>query len=681
MRDPKLLSGDFAPLREAFDAEHDQRYGQAAPDERLEIVNVRLVVTAARTDTLAERWLSEQWTPEPPVADQWRDVVFTDPAKPLRTRIVWRPSLPAGARIEGPAVIEEPNATTLIHPGDVATVSDAGHLIIDVSDVMTRNEAHPITVEVVRNAIVAYADEMANALSKAAYNMMIYEVRDYCCGLIDTQARMISQNRGGLPIFLADLGVAVADGIARYGLKGFAPGDVIIMNQGEVCGQHLNNVVLYSPCFHGDELVGFAANRAHWVDIGGVRQGFGSYGSSDIYAEGIQMRSLKIYEAGKRNETLWQIIRDNTRYPDAALGDMRAQIASCQLGARRYGRADRALRPRDGRGLHRQGLGPGRGRRARRGRENPRRRLRGRELPRQRRPHARQAAARQGQGQGARLADDGRFFSEMNPQVPGPLNSGRGGGIAGARVAFKALTSPDLDVNEGCFRPLEVVLPEGTMLSAKPPSALGLWSIALPTVIDTILKALAPAVPHLIPAAHKGDMGGCSFFGFRDDGSRFLLMNIFGGGWGGRPDEDGEDAAGLGLPGRRAQHAGRIAGDQVSGAGRDPRAARRFRRRGQASRRARRRADLSASAKVQGQHQPRPHPRSAVGPARRQVRRGQRMLYPSRRRHRNRGEESDRDRDRGRRPRRVPDRRRRRLRRSARSARPRRSRRTSPRAS
>ena len=170
-------------------------------------------------------------------------------------------------------------------------------------------------------------------------------------------------------------------------------------------------------------------------------------------------------------------------------------------------------------------------------------------------------------------------FSEMNPQVPGPLNSGRVGGIAGARVAFKALTSPDLDVNEGCFRPLDVVLPEGTMLSAKPPSALGLWSIALPTVIDTILKALAPAVPHLVPAAHKGDMGGCSFFGFRDDGSRFLLMNIFGGGWGGRPNEDGEDAARVGVPGRRAQHAGRAAGDQVSGAGRDARAARRLRRR------------------------------------------------------------------------------------------------------
>jgi N-methylhydantoinase A len=133
VREPEQLSGDFSALRAAFDAEHDQRYGQAAPDERLEIVNVRLVVTAARPDTLAEHWLSERWTPESPVADQWRDVVFADAARPLRTRIVWRPSLPAGARVEGPAVIEEPNATTLVHPGDIATVSEAGHLVIEVA--------------------------------------------------------------------------------------------------------------------------------------------------------------------------------------------------------------------------------------------------------------------------------------------------------------------------------------------------------------------------------------------------------------------------------------------------------------------------------------------------------------------------------------------------------------------
>ena len=402
--------------------------------------------------------------------------------------------------------------------------------------------AHPITVEVVRNAIVAYADEMANALSRAAYNMMIYEVRDYCCGLLDTQARMISQNRGGLPIFLADLGVAVEDGIARYGLDGFAPGDVIVMNQGEVCGQHLNNVVVYSPCFHAGEIVGFAANRAHWVDIGGMRQGFGSTGSTDIYAEGLQMRSLKIFAGGQRNETLWQIIRDNVRYPDAALGDLRAQIASCQLGARRYGE----LLARYGRATVVACIAtiwdqaelaarrvveqiPDGTYRAESFLDNDGRNL---DVPIRIKVavHVR----------GSQMIID---YADMHPQVPSPMNSGRSGGIAGARVAFKALTSPDLDVNEGCFRPLTVDLPDGTMLSARPPAALGLWSVALPTVIDTILKALAPAVPHLIPAAHKGDMGGCSFFGFRPDGSRFILMNIFGGGWGGRPAEDGESAS------------------------------------------------------------------------------------------------------------------------------------------
>jgi N-methylhydantoinase B len=407
---------------------------------------------------------------------------------------------------------------------------------------MTRNDAHPITVEVVRNAIVAYADEMANALSKAAYNMMIYEVRDYCCGLIDTQSRMISQNRGGLPIFLADLGVAVADGIERYGLGGFAPGDVVVMNQGEVCGQHLNNVVVYSPCFHAGELVGFAANRAHWVDIGGMHQGFGSNATTDIYSEGLQMRSLKIFEGGKRNETLWQIIRDNIRYPDASLGDLRAQIASCQLGARRYSE----LLARYGRETVEACIAkvwdqaemaarrvvesiPDGSYEAESFLDNDGRNL-GKPLRVKVAVHVR----------GSQMTVD---FTEMNPQVPSPLNSGRSGGIAAARVAYKALTSPDLDVNEGCFRPLDVTLPDGTMLSAKTPAALGRWSTALPTVIDTILKALAPAVPHLIPAAHKGDMGGCSFFGFRDDGSRFLLMNIFGGGWGGRPSEDGESAA------------------------------------------------------------------------------------------------------------------------------------------
>ncbi|MDP4594361.1 MAG: hydantoinase B/oxoprolinase family protein [Beijerinckiaceae bacterium] len=403
-------------------------------------------------------------------------------------------------------------------------------------------EAHPITVEVVRNSIVAYADEMANALCKAAYNMMIYEVRDFCCGLIDTSGRMISQNRGGLPIFLADLGIAVEDGIKRYGLEGFKPGDIMIMNHGEVCGQHLNNVVIYAPCFFGGKIVGFAASRAHWVDIGGMRIGFGSSATTEIFAEGIQMRSLKIYEEGKRNETLWQIINDNLRFPEAALGDMRAQIACCQLGARRYAE----LLGRYGRTMVESCID----------RVWEQADLAVRNVIRDI-PDGVYSAESHMDNDGRTLDKPIRIkvtvtvkgesfqvdFSEMNEQTASPLNSGVSGGIAAARVAFKALTSPELDVNEGCFRALDVIIPEGTIVSAKPGAAIGLWSICLPTTIDTILKALAPALPNMIPAAHKGDMGGCSFYGFREDGSRFLLLNIFGGGWGGRPMEDGEDAS------------------------------------------------------------------------------------------------------------------------------------------
>ncbi|HUI97442.1 MAG TPA: hydantoinase B/oxoprolinase family protein, partial [Xanthobacteraceae bacterium] len=275
---------------------------------------------------------------------------------------------------------------------------------------------------------------------------------------------------------------------------------------------------------------------------GGMRVGFGSVETTEIYQEGLQFRSLKIYEAGKRNATLWQVIHDNVRFPEAALGDLRAQIASCQLGIRRYGELVRRYGPdtvercihaiwdqteREARAFVEKV--PDGVYEAESFLDND-----GRTLDKPLRIKVKVVV------DGGRMIID---FSEMNDQVPGPTNSGYSGGLAAARIAYKCLTQPHAPVNEGCFRPLEIVLPEGKLLNAKPPAALGLWSIPLPTVIDTILKALAPALPDRIPAAHKGDMGGCSIGGFRADGRRFLLMNIFGGGWGGRPHEDGESAS------------------------------------------------------------------------------------------------------------------------------------------
>jgi N-methylhydantoinase A len=133
VQEPSQLASNCEPLKAAFNIEHAQRYGQSAVDEVLEVVKIRLVVTAPRAESLAENWLTEPWVSEAMVPDQMRDVVFDDADGPLATRIVWRPSLPAGAEVAGPAVIEEPNSTILLHPGDRAVVSDAGHLVISVA--------------------------------------------------------------------------------------------------------------------------------------------------------------------------------------------------------------------------------------------------------------------------------------------------------------------------------------------------------------------------------------------------------------------------------------------------------------------------------------------------------------------------------------------------------------------
>ena len=401
----------------------------------------------------------------------------------------------------------------------------------------------PATLEIVRGAFIACSNEMGAVLSKTAYNPMVFEVQDFCIGIIDPKGQLIAQNSGGLPIFLADMGAAVLDGIEKFGLSGFEPGDAIVMNAPYVCGQHLNNVVVYTPCFVNGDLVAFPAVRAHWLDVGGRRVGFGSIETTEIYEEGLQLRSIKIYRRGELDRDIWQVIADNVRFPESCLGDLRAQLAACRLGERRL----TELFQRYGSDTIRSCI---------------------EEMWNQSEKLARLAVAAIPNGEyraESFMDNDGQEmakpvpirvavrvhgdemtvdFSEVANQVKGPINCGASGGIAAARVAFKALTLPSHPVDEGCFRPLQVILPPGKFLSAQPPAAMGLWSIPLPTVIDTVLAAFASAVPDKIPAAHKGEMGGFALYGTDEPtGRRFVCLNMMGGGWGGRPTGDGSSAA------------------------------------------------------------------------------------------------------------------------------------------
>ncbi len=407
---------------------------------------------------------------------------------------------------------------------------------------MSHPVVNPVTVEVVSAGLAHIANEMATVLRKTSYNMMIYEVRDYCVGIVDPEGKILSQNFGALPIFLADLGPAIVDGVRMHGRNGFRPGDVLIMNHPYVCGQHLNNVVVYTPFFHKGELVAFLSVRAHWIDIGGTRIGFGFSGTREIYEEGLQFRSLKLYRGGEPNPEIFQIITDNVRFAESCQGDLRAQIAACRIGDRGLGK----LVDRYGLDIFRQCV---------------------KTIWNQSEALARKRveSIKPGKYEAEALFDSDGVdlekpvflkikvevrgggmlidFSEISDQVAGSINSGESGAVAAARVAFKSLVSPFSPIDEGCFRPLKVVIPEGKILSATPPAPVGNWSRTLPTVIDLILKALGPAMPDSIAAGHKGDMGGYAFFGVNPKtGRRFLCQTIMGGGWGGRPHEDGENA-------------------------------------------------------------------------------------------------------------------------------------------
>lgn len=399
----------------------------------------------------------------------------------------------------------------------------------------------PVTLEVIRNALPAIANEMAADLQRTSYNMMIYEVRDFCTALLFPNGDLVSQNVGGVSHFVADLGVIVVDGMARYGADGFRPGDVVITNHQAVAGQHLNNIVIYSPYFYKGELLLFTMVRAHWIDVGGMSTGFGAGpGVIDPWQEGLQLDQLKIYEEGKLDEKFYRILKDNIRFPESSLGDMKSQMAACRLAGRRldelfdkYGKEtvlsgvqrifdeteqkcrNVVSKLPDGiyeasAALDDDGI------------------LQGEPVP----IHAKVTVA------GGHMTID---LSGCSAERKAAINSRT---MAGARVAYKALTAPTEPVNEGSFRALDVVIPEGNMMMARFPAPMSGWSVAIPTVVDTIIAALAGAMKDSVPAGHHGLLGGAVvFFGNNPEtGRRFVVQSIEGGGWGGRPTEDGESA-------------------------------------------------------------------------------------------------------------------------------------------
>ena len=190
-----------------------------------------------------------------------------------------------------------------------------------------KSKADPITLEVVRNALVAIVMEMTDNLIRTAYSPIAAEIKDFSIGLLDANGDSIAQAPNGVPMFCADLNATIKKGLEIYAEEGFEDGDIILSNDTETNGQHVNNMAAYSPIIANGEVVAFAAVRSHWIDVGGQAVGSMPGNSRDIYSEGIQIPFMKVYRGGKPDESVLRLIKTNSRFPELVMGDMRAQIS------------------------------------------------------------------------------------------------------------------------------------------------------------------------------------------------------------------------------------------------------------------------------------------------------------------------------------------------------------------
>ena len=395
-------------------------------------------------------------------------------------------------------------------------------------------QADPVAVELVRNSLVAATEEMKSVLMRTSYNMIIYEALDFTVGLFDRDGQTLSIGLG-LPMFIRGMSDVVKAKIARWGHADIHPGDILLTNDSYTTGAHLNHLTFSIPVFHQGRIVAFSTCMAHWQDIGGILNGL----TTDIWSEGLQIPLVKYHLAGRLNEEMRDLILMNVRRPDRAAGDLEAQLSACRVGVKHMEEL-----------LARHGVDTVLGAIA--------------TIMDHSEAEARAMVKAMPDGvyEAESWMDDDAIdidqpvpirvkvtvkgdamtvdLSGMSPQVKGFFNSGAG--VACAQVAFRCLTLPrDNPINDGGFRPLKVIVPPGTVVSAKHPAPMRVWMTYPMTVVDTIFKALAPAIPERVIAGHHADLVITNVNGFhpRDGRLWIYLGGLIGGGWGAKHDEDG----------------------------------------------------------------------------------------------------------------------------------------------
>ncbi len=394
----------------------------------------------------------------------------------------------------------------------------------------------PITVKIIQSSLKAITDEMFATMRKTAMSSIIYEVLDFGVALTDAEGNLASSGNG-IPGFIGMLEPGIKTVIKKFSASHeIHEGDIFISNIPHYGGvSHLNDVVLILPVFADGDIIGWLANKAHWTDIGGAYPGSISPDAVEIYQEGIQLPTVKVIARGETNQAVLDIIRINSRLPDTTLGDFWAGVASIRAGAKRF----LFLVEKYGKDIVLHAISDY----IELGEEVARSALK--TLPK-------------GEFSARETLDDGRtikvaititedeFIVDLrgNPtQSKSAFNTSYDATVVDARMIFKAVTSPGTFANAGSFKPLRVLVDNGSMFAAQYPAAMSVYYEVGILLFDLLWKALAPALDNSLPAGHYASICGTFIGGpHPETGKYHSIVEPQLGGWGACRDDDGINA-------------------------------------------------------------------------------------------------------------------------------------------
>ena len=398
----------------------------------------------------------------------------------------------------------------------------------------------PVTTEIVKSSLLYAGEEMGIAVRNSAYSPNIKERLDHSCALFDKYARLIAQAEH-IPVHLGSLPWGLRETLAiverEYG--GVRAGEMWVVNDPYVSGTHLNDVTVIRPIFLRGNLAGYAANKAHHTDVGGMVPGSMSADAADLFSEGLIVPPMRLVQNDAAIDSTIALFRANSRTPQARSGDLRAQTAGNYTGERRllelyerYGAAtiDAAIERilNDSETRMRAAL-----RELREGSYEQRDVLEDRSG----KPSI-ELALRLTLTHGSAHFD----YAGTAAQVDFPMNAVYGVTLSGVYYALRAVTDPTIPMNEGCFRPVTVSVPEGTLLNPRRPAPVSGGNVETSTRnADLVLGALAQAAPDRVPAASGGTMSNVMLGGTRADGTSWAFYETNGCGMGARPTMDGID--------------------------------------------------------------------------------------------------------------------------------------------